>query len=164
MSSISALQSSDLNEFLFADVGAEPSGMMLSVVSLFARQGNDPWREAGRLAELPKDAATDSLTHDIAGMPQGRWSVADAAVIAGRLIRLLPVRPARTEAPFSFQASSWKPSVRNAVVMACVAIGIAFAFSAFMRPVLTGPASSDVTSFTAPASDGGSHTSVSGKE
>ena len=75
MSDVSALQRSDLNEFLFADVGTEPSGMMLSVVSLFARQGNDPWREAGRLADLPKAAAADSLAHDIAEMPQGRWNL-----------------------------------------------------------------------------------------
>lgn len=97
MSDVSALQRSDLNEFLFADVGTEANGMMLSVVSLFARQGNDPWREAERLADLPRDAAADSLARAIAEMPQGRWSLPDAAVIAGRLIGLLPTRPARVD-------------------------------------------------------------------
>jgi hypothetical protein len=44
------LRNSDLNKFLFADVGSEPNGMTLSVVSLLARLGHDPWREAGQLA------------------------------------------------------------------------------------------------------------------
>lgn len=41
------LQRSGLNDFLFVEIGMEPNGMTLSVVSVFARQGSDPWREAG---------------------------------------------------------------------------------------------------------------------
>jgi hypothetical protein len=117
-SDVTALQRSDLNEFLFADVGTEPSGMMLSVVSLFARQGSDPWREADRLAELPKAVAADSLARSIAEMPQGRWNLPDAAVIAARLIGLLPKRPARVKSRSLGGATDWLPSLpsaRNAV-------------------------------------------------
>ena len=39
-----ALRHSNLNPFLFADIGLEPHGMMLQVVSLFALMGEDPWR------------------------------------------------------------------------------------------------------------------------
>ena len=92
---VTALQRSDLNEFLFADVGTEANGMMLSVASVLARQGNDPWREAGRLAELPKAEATDSLARTIAGMPRSLWGLPDAVVIAVRLTGLLPARPTR---------------------------------------------------------------------
>ena len=56
-----ALRRSGLNDFLFAIVGAEANGMTLSVVSVFARLGNDPWQEASRLALLPRLEATESL-------------------------------------------------------------------------------------------------------
>ena len=149
MSDVSALQRSDLNEFLFADVGTEPSGMMLSVVSLFARQGNDPWREAGRLADLPKAAAADSLARDIAEMPHGRWNLTDAAVIAARLIGLLPARPARTERRLPMRPTDWVPSTRNAIVLACAALGIVYAVSAIMRSPPARYDGGDVGSFTA---------------
>jgi len=91
---VTALQRSDLNQFLFADIGTEANGMTLSVMSVFARRGSDPWTEAGRLARLPKADATDSLARMIAGMPKSLWALPDAVVIAVRLIGLLPARPA----------------------------------------------------------------------
>jgi hypothetical protein len=147
-SDVSALQRSDLNNFLFADVGTEASGMMLSVVSLFARQGNDPWREAGRLADLPKAAAADSLARAIAGLPQGRWNLADSAVIAARLIGLLPARPARAERRLPTPLAKWMPSTRNAIVVACVALGIIYAVSAIVRSPPARFDGGDVGSFT----------------
>ena len=151
MSDVTALQRSDLNEFLFADVGTEASGMMLSVVSLFARQGNDPWREAGRLADLPRAAATDSLTRSIADMPLGRWNLPDAAAIAARLIGLLPARPARgvrMERRFASGAAVWMPSTRNAVMLACVAMGIVYTVAALMHVAPARSDGGDVSSFT----------------
>src|SRR5437764_15194754 len=70
-SEISTLKHSDLNGFLFAAVGPEPSGMSLSVISLLARLGVDPWREAGRLAGLPKEVASEWLAKTIASSPSG---------------------------------------------------------------------------------------------
>ncbi|MCW3474986.1 hypothetical protein [Limobrevibacterium gyesilva] len=93
-----ALRHSDLNPFLFADVGIERNGMTLSVVSVFARLGSDPWREAGRLAGLPVAAAADSLARTIAAMPESVWSQADARTIAARLVALLPAHPRPTSA------------------------------------------------------------------
>ena len=68
-SDVNTLQRSDLNPFLFADIGMEANRMTLSVLSIFARRGTDPWTEAGRLAELPKNDAADHLARIIAGMP-----------------------------------------------------------------------------------------------
>jgi hypothetical protein len=48
-------------------VGAEANGMTLSVVSVFARLGNDPWQEASRLALLPMLEATESLDGALQG-------------------------------------------------------------------------------------------------
>jgi hypothetical protein len=144
---VTALQRSDLNEFLFADVGTEANGMTLSVASVFARQGNDPWREAGRLAELPKADAIDHLARMIAGMPRSLWELPDAGVIAVRLTRLLPARPARGAHPVV-----GRPSVRTAVVLACITLAFGYAIMATMHS--SAPArsdGSDVASFAPPA-------------
>lgn len=129
---VTALQRSDLNRFLFADVGTEASGMTLSVVSVFARQGSDPWQEAGRLAGLPKAEATDSLARMIAGMPRSLWNLPDAGVIAARLTGLLPARPAYG---MERVARGWSiPRIpRIAVVLAGAALAIAFAVSTMMQ-------------------------------
>ena len=145
MPDVTALQRSDLNDFLFADVGTEANGMALSVLSVFARQGADPWREAGRLADLPKAEATDSLARTIADMPRSLWELPIAAVIAVRLTGLLPVRPAR-----GAQRSVGRlPPNRTIVALACVALAAANAVAAMM---LSSPPArldgSDVASFS----------------
>jgi hypothetical protein len=87
-----ALRRSGLNEFLFAAVGTEANGMTLSLISVFARLGNDPWLEAGRLARLPKAEATESLARIITSMPSSVWPLQAATAIAARLIALLPTQ------------------------------------------------------------------------
>lgn len=119
---VTALQRSDLNQFLFADIGTEANGMTLSVISVFARRGSDPWTEAGRLAGLSKADAADSLAGMIASMPKSLWALPDAIVIAVRLIGLLPSRPA---AGIRQVARRW-PTNQIALVAACVALLIGF--------------------------------------
>jgi hypothetical protein len=85
-----ALRHSNLNSFLFSDIGLEPNGMMLRVVSLLARKGDDPWREAARLAGLTAPAAVACLARQIAEMPDSRWQLPAATAIATRLVTLLP--------------------------------------------------------------------------
>jgi hypothetical protein len=145
---VTALQRSDLNEFLFADVGMEANGMTLSVVSVFARQGNDPWGEAGRLADLPKSEATDSLARAIAGMPRSLWDLPAAVAIAVRLVGLLPARPARLVA----RIPGRRPTARTALVLVCVVLAVGYAVAALIPSRL--PATfdgSDVASFTTSA-------------
>jgi hypothetical protein len=126
---VTALQRSDLNQFLFADVGTEASGMTLSVVSVLARQGSDPWREAGRLAGLSKAEATDSLARTIAGMPRSLWNLPEAIVIAARLTGLLPSRP---DNGLQRVTKGW-PIPRIATVLGAIALLVAFAASVLMR-------------------------------
>ena len=101
-----ALQRSDLNGFLFADVGVEASGMTLSVLSVLARLGMDPWQEAGRLAKLPRTAAVDGLARIIATMPASLWSLPDATAIAARLVALLPARGSPSIVPSAQPANA----------------------------------------------------------
>ena len=121
------LPRSGLNEFLFAPVGTEANGMTLSVVSVLARSGNDPWLEAGRLARLPKREATESLARIIAGMPTSIWPLQTAMAIAARLIALLPA-PSGELGLISASGLGVKAgcTVGFAVVLVCLACVLAF--------------------------------------
>jgi hypothetical protein len=140
-----ALRRSGLDEFLCAIVGTEPNGMALSLMSVFGRLGNDPWREAGRLVELPRSEAIDSLARTIAGMPKSVWTLPDATAIATRLVTFLPKRLGNTEAhPATHRAGRL---VRIGLLLAAIAFGMIYTlglFTADDAPKLDG---SDVSSF-----------------
>jgi hypothetical protein len=85
-----ALKNAGLNEFLFAEVGTELNGSPLTILSILARLGQDPWAEAARLAKLPQAAMIDCLAQSIAKMPLGPRALIDARVTAARLVLLLP--------------------------------------------------------------------------
>jgi hypothetical protein len=95
---IFALQSSGLGNFLYAPIGEEENGMVVTALSALARIGVDPWQEAACLTRLPADEATDRMTTVIAGLSNGRWAKSDAGAIAARLIALLPA-PAVSRTP-----------------------------------------------------------------
>lgn len=84
------LQTSDLNPFLFAGIGTEPNGSALTVLSLLARLGSDPWSEARRLANLPEKTAAEWLAGCIARTPLAPESPGDAHQVATTLVALLP--------------------------------------------------------------------------
>jgi hypothetical protein len=129
-----ALRRSGLNEFLYAPVGTEANGMTLSVVSLLARLGSDPWLEAGRLAALPQSEATESLAHSIVSMPTSRWSLPSATVIAAGLITLLPTKAPGADVRSS--APEYDTQLRRsfAVAIALVCIVCVIALEAGFTP------------------------------
>ena len=99
-----SLLNSEFNDFLFAPIGEERNEMPLSVLSALTRLDIDPWQEAARLTQLPKEPATRSLASMIEGLPGGRWAISDSGTIAARLVQLLPPRnnakaPPNAEAP-----------------------------------------------------------------
>ena len=83
----------DFDEFLFAPVGVDASGMPLTLLSLLARLGIDPWEEAAELAHLSREPAMLRLTSRLEAMPNGPASAADTVNIATRLIALLHRAP-----------------------------------------------------------------------
>lgn len=89
---VTTLPASDLDLFLFAGVGTQTNGDELTVLSLLARLGSDPWVEAASLALLPRQAATDWLAERIATMPLGSQAIGGARDTAARLLVLLPTR------------------------------------------------------------------------
>jgi hypothetical protein len=77
------------NDFLYAPVGEDANGALLTVLSLLARQNVDPWEEAADLSRLPRDIAARRLTSMIPP-PEGPPSALDRSAVADRLIALLP--------------------------------------------------------------------------
>ena len=80
---------SAFNNFLYAAVGDDNNGMVLTVLSALARQNVDPWEEAADLSRLPRETARTKLVAMLGALP-GQSSLVDRTAIAGRLIPLLP--------------------------------------------------------------------------
>ncbi len=87
---------SDFDAFLFAQIGEERNGSMLSVISALARLDLDPWHEAEQLASLPGVTATERMSSLIAALPDASSAHRDSRTIAARLIALLPRRSGST--------------------------------------------------------------------
>lgn len=144
-----ALRRSGLNEFLFAPVGTEANGMTLSVVSLLARQGSDPWQEAGRLAGLPRPEATECLARIIASMPSSVWPLQAATTIATRLIALLPTQSGnlgRSPSTSAYDANAGR-IIRIGLVLVAVAFAVAFQTGAFTTFDTSKPDGNSAASF-----------------
>jgi hypothetical protein len=105
--------SSEFDNFLFAPIGEDANGMLLSVLSTLARSDLDPWEEAARLAGLPEKYATARLTALIEGLPDKPSVAMGYATIAARLIALLPRRTVSeaslpgTQRIFGVAPNSW---------------------------------------------------------
>ena len=80
---------SELGRFLYFEVGQEENGTPLTILSALARLGLDPWREAARLAQLPKDEAAQELAFLIARLPRP-VELPERQAIVNRLAELLP--------------------------------------------------------------------------
>ena len=115
----------EFEPFLFAVVCNEGNGMPLTIISAIARSGADPWKEAARIANLPRAAALDVLARMI---PDGGG--ADGAAIASRLFALLPVARQKMTIPVVGSqkgAAYWSPVVPGIIVL-IVCLALVFAF------------------------------------
>jgi len=87
----------DLNDFLFTSIADDSNGMHLTMLSVLARSGVDPWAEAAGLAALSRENATQKLVLMLAGVPNGPLPGDDTASLAARLVaHLHPSPKART--------------------------------------------------------------------
>jgi len=93
----------ELNAFLFASVGEDKSGVELTVLSALTRLGFDPWQEAARLSELPRETAARTLASAFALLPEGDWKISQLGALATSLVECLP-RPGA--APIASVATS----------------------------------------------------------
>jgi hypothetical protein len=90
-----SLGHSEYNAFLFAAVGEEKVGLPLTVLTALTRLGFDPWREAARLSDLPRETAARAFAVTIAMLPEGDWKASESEAIATRLVNWLPGRNAQ---------------------------------------------------------------------
>jgi hypothetical protein len=140
-----SLLNASFDDFLFASVGEEASGMPLSVASVLARHGTDPWVEASRLARLPQAKAREALAAMIAQVPMPSWQPSDVPSIVARLVALLPgiaaASPRRpvpidqNQAPSAPKRQDRQASLRSSWVstaawLLCLALVTAAAFAA----------------------------------
>jgi hypothetical protein len=109
----------DFDEFLLAPVGTDSDGMPVTLLTVLARLGVDPWEEAADLSHLSREPAMQRLTSRLEAMPNGPVSAADTVNLATRLIALLhraPSRkPASPEAPPAPQAAKTSKAVKVAI-------------------------------------------------
>jgi hypothetical protein len=147
-----AARTSAFDDFLYAPIGDEDNGMVLTALSALARLGVDPWDEAARLSALPRDAATKRLTSIIAGLSRGQWAPAEN--IAGRLTDLLPSPVQTTPAHMVPAQNPAKAPAPAAVVMFLAIIFINIVAFSMLRhheaPPGTSPNAATESSTTSP--------------
>jgi len=78
--------------FLYASIGVERNGNVLSLLSAMARMGIDPWQEAAQLSALSGSAAASRLSALLDAMPGAQRAEIRSATIVQKLIELLPAQ------------------------------------------------------------------------
>jgi hypothetical protein len=81
---------SEFDSFLYAPVGEDKKGTIVSVLTAFARLNFEPWQKAADFASLPKDVAKTRLAAMIATLPGMSPTSSEPGMVAARLIALLP--------------------------------------------------------------------------
>src|SRR6478735_3286260 len=122
MTEVSRLES-QYEAFLLASL-CEDDELPLSVLSVLARQDVDPWQEAGRLAQLSKEQAINSLASRIWKSNSERWSASEASLLAIRLIQLLPSHSGPRSSRRSIEDSSGGMTVWLVVGMLLASIAV----------------------------------------
>jgi len=84
----------DLNDFLFSPIANDANGMHLTVLSVLARSGVDPWTEAASLAALTREGAMQKIAQLLAGVPNGPLPGDQTESLAARLVTQLHSRSA----------------------------------------------------------------------
>ncbi len=147
-----ALHKAGLTPFLHAVVGPELNGSQLTILSMLARLGLDPWDEVTAWTKLSQNAASARLAQCIGRMPLSPQALAGAAPTAARLILLLP-SPARVNPrPAGWPAMpAWMPPWMPAWLPVAVVLGVmALGFAAATIVMPHEPASAPVAAPAAP--------------
>jgi hypothetical protein len=84
----------DFDAFLYSSVGDDSNGFPLTLLTVLARLGVDPWEEAAELAALPTEPAMQRLAARLESMANAPASADDTVNLASRLIKLLHRAPA----------------------------------------------------------------------
>jgi hypothetical protein len=127
-----ALGHSPYNAFLSAKVGVERTGQPLTVLTALTRLGYDPWQEAARLADLPRETAARAFAVAIAMLPEGDWKASDSEAIAARLVNELPGQSAQAIPPVDAGRNGGRKMNKNIGVGMLLAWGLLAAAVLFL--------------------------------
>ncbi|MEX5729794.1 hypothetical protein Ga0609869_003147 [Rhodovulum iodosum] len=83
----------EFERFLYASVGEDRNGYVVTVLSTLARLGLDPWKEAAELVTLGRDAAQARLGTRLARFRDVPTLASDHGRVARDLSQLLPDGP-----------------------------------------------------------------------
>ena len=83
----------EFERFLYASVGEDRNGYVVTVLSTLARLGLDPWKEAAELVALGRDAAQARLGTRLARIRDVPALASDHGRVARDLNQLLPESP-----------------------------------------------------------------------
>ncbi|PHO02164.1 hypothetical protein CSC82_19815 [Rhodobacteraceae bacterium 4F10] len=83
----------EFDQFLYASVGEDRNGYVVTVLSTLARLGLDPWKEAAELVTLERDDARARLGELLARFRDVPALASDHGRIARDLSQLLPAGP-----------------------------------------------------------------------
>ena len=140
-----ALKNSGLETFLFAEIGVQSNGLELSVLSVLARLGEEPWSKAAEWAMMPIGKVADLLAADIALMPLSSQAINGAHATALRLVRLLPAGKSMSQTD-SKQAMTPIQIAFMAVLACGLAAGVALSVAAqFPHPTISAALSQAAT-------------------
>jgi hypothetical protein len=119
----------DFEDFLFADIGTQPNGLPLTVLTLFARAGVDPWSEAEQLSQMSSVAAVSYMISEINRAPALYRSNVDVTQLAKGLVARLPAHESTTPIDVSIAGSGFEGLPMMALMMmfyAIMAFGVLF--------------------------------------
>jgi hypothetical protein len=129
---------SEFDDFLYAPIVEGGNGMVLSVLSALARLNIDPWDEAARLARLPCEAATRTLTQLITALPNGLSEGLDAGAVARELVALLP-RQSATRAHTPVPAALVRATIDRGALAICLVFCVVLMAIFLARALAGGP-------------------------
>lgn len=116
------LSHSFLNKFLYTEIGIEKNGSPLTILSVLARLGKDPWAEAEHCLKMPQSKAVDCLARDLLNMEVYANRLDDARHAASQAIaRLHSSRKTKTG-----NSSAATAKIGMALIFCVFALGLGF--------------------------------------
>ena len=125
------------DDFLFARINEDSEATPLSVLSVLARLGVDPWEEAAKLAQLPRVSAAKRLAAFLAATPGAQGAYANAKTVCDRLIDLLPSPAAIAVPPGKERGVRALTQSRFVIWLAAIAVILAIQWIVISRQSTT---------------------------
>ena len=114
----------EFERFLYAPVGKDRNGYVVTVLSTLARLGLDPWAETADLAMLGRDAARSRLESLLSRFRDIPMLASDEGRVARNLSRLLPDSPKPSSREQGVPTLARSQARRNWMIWAALAVVI----------------------------------------